>query len=131
MIQIGLPHRKILESFVEYVSIRLIQGNSVSVLRHLDWLRAIHFPVSRTWPEKVWVRVLFGYIVMICFFPTYFKINHFSGLWSFRTVAGVKHGNAVLFYFLFQVAQFTFHLIAASHLVYEFPLKGIDIRIKL
>lgn len=61
----------------------------------------------------------------------YFEVNHFARLWSFWVFTGVQHRYLVLFDLLFQVTQFSFHLIAATHLADELALERIDVRIQL
>lgn len=61
----------------------------------------------------------------------YFKVNHFTGLRSLGIFTRIQHRYSVLFNLLFQVAQFPFHFITATHLTNKFPLKSVDIRIQL
>lgn len=61
----------------------------------------------------------------------YLKINHFSGLWRLGALTGIEHRNTVLLNLLLEVTQFAFHFIAATNLVDELALEGIDVRIQL
>lgn len=49
---IKLPRQRILEFYVEYASIRSIQGNYVSMLLHYGLLHAIHSPIFQKSPKN-------------------------------------------------------------------------------
>ena len=59
------------------------------------------------------------------------KIDHFAWLRSLGILAIIQHWYSVLLDLLLQVTELPFHLIATSHLVDEFSLESIHIRIEL